>query len=316
MLCLILGTFQMNKVYLDWRSSLGLPAVPFLGLNSTPCMERPNNYSNNVEADANPTLASLRTDLRNIYIRYGLLCSTSSPGSDEISKEDESALEHEYESKYTEYLSELAKLLKAGTYKLRIVREKYKSRNQDYYSWKMTNFSNRTLPRKQMEKILKAAEIDNESNHTLLLSAQLEVGEPDASSDLFIGTAQNYRKVYGGIKVYLIEVKRYLQFHTVFHRTGWQINLANRLLKCCPAEVIRERFNLLERLKRESTFFSKHDLDVQELIKGELPVSIQSRSVVAHLNSGQTILFPVSPHSKKCLERNDEEKEFVSSIQS
>lgn len=34
--------------------------------------------------------------------------------SDEISKEDESALEHEYESKYTEYLSEFAQLLKAG----------------------------------------------------------------------------------------------------------------------------------------------------------------------------------------------------------
>lgn len=74
--------------------------------------------------------------------------------------------------------------------------------------------------------------------------------------------------------------------------------------------------NLLERLKRERTFFSKHDLDVQEIIKGELPVSIQSRSVVAHLSSGETILFPVSPHFKKCLERNDEEKEFVSSIQS
>lgn len=43
--------------------------------------------------------------------------------------------------------------------------------------------------------MVQAAEIDNESNHTLLLSAQLEVGEPDASvckgSIIFISYQSN-----------------------------------------------------------------------------------------------------------------------------
>jgi len=44
---------------------------------------------------------------------YRVLYSDLS-SSDGISKEDERALQHEYESKYTEYMSELSELLKAG----------------------------------------------------------------------------------------------------------------------------------------------------------------------------------------------------------
>ena len=73
----MLGTFRLNNAFLVHRAKIGLPKGSFQGLNSTPCLETPDNFIPLKDYNVNPTLTALVGRLRGIYIRYGLECASA-----------------------------------------------------------------------------------------------------------------------------------------------------------------------------------------------------------------------------------------------
>ena len=54
--------------------------------------------------------------------------------------------------------------------------------------------------------------------------------------------------------------------------------------------------------------------DYRELIEGDLPVSVQGKTVAVRPKNEEKITVPVSPQTRKHLEQNTGKKEFVSLI--
>ncbi|PWN36463.1 uncharacterized protein FA14DRAFT_846 [Meira miltonrushii] len=312
LLSCITGSFQLKEAFLEFRAGFGMPLVSFIGYNSTPCMERPERFNQYAENVANPTLSPMILELRNLYLRYGLICSASKTVAAHAARHDDQKkeIEQDYRHKHAAYMMEVARLLKNGEYMLRLVRKQNREPRQAYYSWIATNLTDILLPRKQMENILQSANVSNYSGLPLFVSLQLLVGDPDSASDVFLGTSPKYGEIYGGLKLYLKDLDLFLQFETVFHRRKWQLRLAERLLHCCSNKEAERRITLLREKQKVSSNIVTENSNYRELIEGELPVSVQGKTVVERPKNEMKITFPVSPQTRKYLERDTGKKEF------
>ena len=76
LLSCLLGTYRKDKSYLHFRAEIGLPAVSYIGLNSTPCMEQAQLFSPQGELRPNASIAPIACALHNTYLYYGILCQS------------------------------------------------------------------------------------------------------------------------------------------------------------------------------------------------------------------------------------------------
>jgi len=90
-------------------------------------------------------------------------------------------------------------------------------------------------------------------------------------------------------------------------RESISINLTPFTHFCMKSTLLREKQKVSSNIVTENSNY-------RELIEGELPISVQGKTVVVRPKNEMKITFPVSPQTRKYLERDTGKKEFVSLI--
>ncbi|PWN31317.1 uncharacterized protein FA14DRAFT_158861 [Meira miltonrushii] len=291
--------FPTKEAFLEFRAGFGMPLVSFIGYNFTPCMERPERLNQYAENVANPTLSPMLLELRNLYLRYGLTCSRK---QDHVSilviteyralaarnEDQKKEIEQDYRHKHAAYMIEVVRLLKKGCqyfstsseYQLRLVD------NNQFGQLPITTKTNGKHIKGKKLELLEERQIDkikaNKAMNDIRLQAANVSNDRDPDS----------------------------KFETVFHRRKWQVRLAERLLHCCSSKEADRRFTILRDQQKVSSCIVTQNSDYRELIEGDLPISVQGKTVAVRPKNEEEITVPVSPQTRKHLEQNKGKKEF------